>query len=54
MAHKIKLTNMYNTTAWFCLLNSSKNLSEVSSEGCSCIACATVSALNSAIIAYVQ
>ncbi len=54
MAHKIELKKMYSTTAWFCLLNSQKNLSEVSNEGCSCIACATVSALNSAIIAYVQ
>lgn len=54
MAHKIELTKMYSTTAWFCLLNSPKNLSEVSNEGCSCIACAAVSALNSAMIAYVQ
>lgn len=54
MAHKIELTNMYNTTAWFCLLNSLKNLSEVSNEGCSCIACSAVSTFNSAMIAYVQ
>jgi|GEM_PF-1879765 len=54
MAHKIELTNMYNTTAWYCLLNSPKHLLEISSEGCSCIACAAVSALNSTMIAYVQ
>lgn len=54
MAHKIELIKMYSTTAWFCLLNSQKNLSEVSNEGCSCIACSAVSTFNSAMIAYVQ